>query len=289
MISIVIPAYNEEEALGGVIEELRAVIEPLSDGQYQVIVVDDASTDGTAETAKRLGAKVVTHLSNFGYGRSLKDGIRNAKFDTILMTDADGTYPADAVPEMLSQFERGHSMVVAKRSGKHYRESWLKMPLRWLLEWLVQFATGTRIPDVNSGLRVLSKAEVLPHLDRLSNTFSFTTSVTLAYLLTGKSVHYVPTEYRERVGKSKVMLFRDSLRTLQYIVQAILVYNPIKLFLVLCGIAVAFGGFLWLLALLFQWSWAALAGSLAFLVALVLFGVGLVADILRLLLTRLDE
>lgn len=238
MISVVIPAFNEAGAIRRTVEEVHAA---LGATEHEIIVVDDGSKDATAEHAAAAGARVVAHLYNMGYGAALKTGIRAATFDTIAITDADGTYPNNELPRLIEQFQRGFSMVVAARTGQHYQESLVKTPLRWMLKWLVEFTTGTRIPDVNSGLRVFSRAEVMPYFDHLCNTFSFTTSVTLAYLMSAKFVGYVPVEYHERVGRTKVHLLRDSLRTLQYIVQAILYYNPLKLFLLICGVQLVLG------------------------------------------------
>lgn len=238
MISVVIPAFNEAGAIRRTVEDVHAA---LGATEHEILVVDDGCTDATAEQAAAAGARVVPHLYNMGYGAALKTGIRAARFDTIAITDADGTYPNNELPRLISEMQRGFSMVVAARTGQHYRESVVKTPLRSILKWLVEFTTGSRIPDVNSGLRVFSRTEVMPYFDHLCNTFSFTTSVTLAYLMSAKFVGYVPVVYHERVGRTKVHLLRDSLRTLQYIVQAILYYNPLKLFLLICGVQLVLG------------------------------------------------
>ena len=122
-------------------------------------------------------------------------------------------------------------MVVGARTGKYYRESIMKSLLRIILKFLVEFTAGRSIPDINSGLRVFSKKTITNYLQHLCNTFSFTTSLTLAYMMTGKFVEYIPIEYGKRMGVSKVRLFRESLRTLQYITQSIIYYNPLKLFI----------------------------------------------------------
>ena len=100
-------------------------------------------------------------------------------------------------------------MVVAERLGEHYRQSWLKMPMRLLLRFLVEWTTARRVPDINSGLRVFSKASVLRYFPHLCDTFSFTTSLTLSYMMNNKFVAYKKTEYYERSGRSKVRLFRE--------------------------------------------------------------------------------
>jgi glycosyltransferase involved in cell wall biosynthesis len=248
----------------------------------EIVVVDDGSSDATAERAKTGGADVViSHPQNLGYGRSLKDGIAAARHDTIVIADADGSYPLQDIPRLVRRFREGFDMIVGARTGPNYHESALKGPLRSVLKFLVEFTAGRRVPDVNSGLRVFSKATITPYLRDLSNSFSFTTSATLAYMLTGRFVDYQPIGYRPRVGTTNVRLIRDSLRTLQYIIHSITVYNPVKLFLFLsltCG-AIAFVSLLLTLGGLFPGG--GIATVLALVAAIVVFALGLLADLVR--------
>jgi glycosyltransferase involved in cell wall biosynthesis len=286
MISIVIPAYNEEPVIKRTIAEIRTALAASPLSPYEIIVVDDGSSDRTMEFAAAEGARVLRHPSNAGYGRSLKDGIAAASHDTIAIIDADGTYPADQIPRLAALLDRGFDMVVGARTGAHYRGSALKAPLRALLTLLVEFTVGQRVADVNSGLRVLRRTTIVPYFPQLCDTFSFTTSVTLAYLLTGRFVEHVPIDYRERVGVTKVRLWRDALRTLQYIVQGIVYYNPVKIFLLLAAAALAFG---WLAALVVALAGASGAPAMmvgSVLAALVIFALGMVADLLRQILIR---
>jgi len=226
--SVIIPALNEEQGIRSVIDRLHAL-----SPRPEVIVVDDGSSDHTGEIAREVGAIVLRHPAPGGYGRSLKDGIKIATNDIVAITDADGTYPVERLPEFVTTLEQGFDMVVGARQGSHYRGSLLKMPARIVFKWLVEFTTGRSIPDINSGLRVFRKSEVSRYFDDLCNGFSFTTTITLIYMLTGHFVHYVPIDYAKRVGRSKVRMIQDSLRTLQYITEVIAVYNPLKLYVLL--------------------------------------------------------
>lgn len=281
MISIVIPALNEEHAIGATIESLRKVLFEAGFQDAEILVVDDGSSDQTGAKAIEAGANVVRHPHNIGYGRALKRGIRAAKYDTIVMIDADLTYPAQTIPALLKEYERGFDMVVGARTGQHYRESALKAPLRTFLKGLVEFTAGREVPDVNSGLRVFSKQSISNHLDHLCDTFSFTTSLTLAYMLTGRFVCYINVPYHARVGSTKVRLLRDSLRTLQYIVQAIVYYNPIKIFLLLSMLCLTLcaTGIAGNIVTHSEFCSFLAAGGLLF--SVLMFGLGLLADLLR--------
>lgn len=283
MISIVIPAYNEERAIEQTINACRRVLAPL-DADCEIVVVDDGSSDATAELAARAGATVVRHPHNLGYGRSLKDGIATARHDTIVITDADGTYPIDRIPDLFQAYQSGFHMVVGARQGRHYDESFGKKLLRLVLKHLVQFTAGREIPDINSGLRVFSREEILPYFRYLSETFSFTTSLTLAFMLNGMFVKYIPVDYHPRVGTTKVHLFRDSLRTMQFIVEAILYFNPIKIFIVFCAAMTGLGVLCFLVAGLLGYSGAFLMGVGCILLAFLMFGIGLVSIQLKQLL-----
>jgi glycosyltransferase involved in cell wall biosynthesis len=277
-VSVVIPAMNEETAVTPTIQEIQHA---LSGMEYEIIVVDDGSQDATAELAQKAGARVVRHPHNLGYGAALKSGIRQAKHDTIIITDADGTYPHDQIPALLTEYQRGFDMVVGRRSGKYYSESILKAPLRLLLKFLVEYTTGRKVPDVNSGLRIFSREKVLPYFNHLSNSFSFTTSLTLAYSMNSLFVSYVPIPYHPRVGKTKVHLLRDSLRTLQYIVEAITYYNPLKIFLLISVLIIAVALVSLVLALLLKLSSFLYIGIGGILMSIQVFCLGLLAVLLR--------
>ena len=233
MISVVIPALNEQDAIAETVQRVQTTLEAANLVPYEIIVVDDGSRDETGTRAAAVGARVIRHPHNAGYGHSLKDGIRDARYDLIAITDADGTYPIESLPALVERYRDGFDMIVGTRSGKHYRESLLKMPLRWILRMLVEWTASRPIPDVNSGLRVFRRSTVLGYFDHLCDTFSFTTSLTLAYTMTGRFVGYVPIAYKERIGKSKVKLLRDSMRTIQYVLEAAIYYNPLRIFLLM--------------------------------------------------------
>lgn len=285
-VSIVIPAYDEENGIELTVGSIRDVFQQAGFENYEIVIIDDGSTDRTAERARSAGARIVRHPHNVGYGRSLKDGIVAARYGTIVIADADDTYPVEHIPDLLQQFVRGFDMVVGQRTGGHYRESAIKAPLRHILKFLVEYTAGRKIPDINSGLRVFSRTTVLPYFQHLCDTFSFTTSLTLAYMMTGKFVAYVPIGYRQRIGKTKVHLFRESLRTLQYIVQAIIYYDPLKIFLMMSALCLLFALFCTVVAMVFQITSAFFLAVGSILVAVLIFAMGLLADLLKQIMAK---
>jgi glycosyltransferase involved in cell wall biosynthesis len=281
-LSLVIPAYNEEAAIGDIVSRAKAVL-PRCAILWEIIVVSDCSTDTTAAVAASAGAQVIEHPLNKGYGNALKTGISSARFQTVAIIDGDGSY----APEDLAELARRavhFDMVVGQRSGAHFSGGLFKRAGRWLQRFLVEFTTGTRIPDVNSGLRIFPRDAALSFFDTLCGGFSFTTSITLAMLMCGYTTVFVPVRYTVRVGTSHVDYFRDTLRSLQIITHAILKFNPIKAFLpisfvllvstLLCiplAIGAAAGGSP-LLAL-----WFGTSAVLALMTAILVYALGLVA------------
>ena len=278
-VSLVLPAYNEEGAVGDVVNEFRAELDS-SGVTYEVLVVDDGSTDQTGQAAALAGARVLRSPQNLGYGLALRRGIVAAKFPFVMICDADRTYPASAVAELL-RFAEHLDMVVAARTGRQFRGRGVRALARSSLRMFSSFVVGRRVPDVNSGYRIFRKTACLGYFGILSPGFSFTTGLTLAMISDARSVGFVPVEYGERVGSSKVHFVRDSFRILQVLIQAIVRHNPLKLFVVFTFV-------LWLLSLVALIVWITLGiasiglvSAGVFLVGVQVFSVGLLAEAIR--------
>lgn len=233
-VTTVIPARDEAQGIVVTLEALSDLKARLG-RDFEVIVVDDGSTDGTGAIAEQHGAIVVRHPHGGGYGRALKTGILHASSEMLVILDADGTYPLEELPAMLDLAEQ-HDMVVGARTGPHFRQFQLRSPAYATYLFLTNFVTGKKIPDPNSGFRVFRRSQVLPLLDQFPNGFSFTTTLTLVLTLTGRFVHYHPVFYRERIGSSKVRFLWDALRAGQGMLEVILRYNPVKAFLALSAL-----------------------------------------------------
>ena len=229
-VSVVIPAFREREGLGLVLSELQAMAEGW-DRPVEIVVVDDASDDGTAEVAVGSGVsgiRLVRHDRNLGYGASLKTGIQAARFETIAIIDADGTYPAEAIPGLVESLA-GVDMVVGDRSGHPSAIPLVRRPAKAFLRALARYVTGISIPDLNSGLRVFRKSLVTQYLPILSERFSFTTTLTIAALCDGLSVVYCPIEYRRRVGRSKLVAW-DFFAFLSLVTRLSILFRPLRVF-----------------------------------------------------------
>jgi glycosyltransferase involved in cell wall biosynthesis len=227
MVTVVIPAHNEEKAIGIVLDEL---IETLKEMPYEIIVVDDGSTDNTVKIVQEKQVKLIQHMHNIGYGAAIKTGIKNAANDLILIIDGDGSYPVKAIPELLKEADQ-YDLVIGARTGEEVKIQLYRRPAKWFLSMLVNYLSETKIPDPNSGMRIFKRKDVVKIYNILPNKFSFTTTMTLAYHTTGQLVTYVPINYYKREGKSKIRPFKDGFNFIMLILRTITYFNPLKVFL----------------------------------------------------------
>ncbi len=272
-VSVVIPAYNEA---GHVAEEIREVERALqgTGWSYEILVIDDGSTDGTAEAAAATGVRVLRRARNRGYGATLKLGVDAARHEWILITDADGTYPASAIPDLL-QLAPAHEMVVGARTGKDVKIPLVRRPAKWFLRWLASYLAGEKLPDINSGLRLMRKSLIQRYHHLLPDGFSFTTTITLAAACNGHPVGYHRINYRPRLGESKIRP-RHAYDFTLLILRTIVFFNPLRVFLPLGGVLALAG----LAKFAYDITRDNLSESavLALLGALLVWSVGLLAD-----------
>ncbi|MCP6718256.1 MAG: glycosyltransferase family 2 protein [Patescibacteria group bacterium] len=225
--SIIIPAYNEEKG----IEKVIANVKKHLNQECEIIVVNDGSTDRTKNILEQMPSiKVINHLENRGYGAALKSGIQKARGGYVLIIDADGTYPTESISDLLNQKER-YDMVVGARINPQSQIPLARKPVKWLLTQLANYLTGTKIPDLNSGLRIIKGDVLNQFIHLLPDGFSFTTTITLALLTNNYQVKYFPINYYKRKGESKIKPIRDTLNFLQLIIRTILYFNPLKVFI----------------------------------------------------------
>jgi glycosyltransferase involved in cell wall biosynthesis len=232
-VSVVIPAFNEEGGIADVVRALAAA------GPWlEIVVVDDGSTDATAERAGGAGARVVRHPYNKGNGAAVKTGIREAKGAVVLFLDADGQHdPAEAVAVVTPVGV--HDMVIgARRSADQTLVRALgNRAFTSLASWL----TGRPIPDLTSGFRAARRDRLLEILHLLPNGFSYPTTSCLAFLKAGLNVLFVPVTARPRVGRSKIRVMRDGVRFLLIILMSVTLYSPMKVFFPIAAASLALG------------------------------------------------
>ena len=227
-VSVVVPAYNEGPHVAQGIEQLRAVLRDTG-WTYEIVVVDDGSADDTARAAAEAGARVIQHRRNRGYGAALKTGISAAEHPWILITDADGTYPPEAIPSLLARAEES-DMVVGARTGQTVRVPVARRPAKWFLKRLASYLAGQDLPDINSGLRLMRRDLLEKYLHLLPSGFSFTTTITLAAACNEHDVQYVSIDYHARLGESKIRPWHAYEFTL-LILRTIVFFNPLKVFI----------------------------------------------------------
>jgi glycosyltransferase involved in cell wall biosynthesis len=241
LVSIVIPAYNEEVAIGDDLDLIKRTMD--ATGQpYEVIVVNDGSTDRTVEiVSSRPWVKLLHHARNRGTGAARSTGVKAALGNLILMTDGDGTYPNQDMPKLVDELQRC-DMVIGARTKEKGTMKWLRTPAKWFIRSLASYLTGVKIPDLNSGLRGFKKDLVMKYMGILPNTHSWVSTITIAFLSDGYEVHFVPIDYYERKGKSSFHPMRDTYNYLTLVVRAVTYFNPLKVFLPVSLLLFAVGG-----------------------------------------------
>jgi len=274
-LSVVIPAYNEEGSVLATVLDVRAVMDKTGI-PYEIIVIDDGSEDGTRKQAEASGAMVLVNQVNTGYGASLKRGVRQAKYDFVAIMDADGTYPARYLPEFLALC-RDQDMIVGDRGAAMKNVPLIRRPAKFILNKLASFLAERKLNDINSGLRVFRKSELIPFLPLLPQKFSFTTTITLCMSCNGKRMIYVPIEYGQRVGTSKIRPV-DFINFIILVLRVIVLFNPLRVFIPL-GLGFLVVGILKLIYDISLWNLSETA-VFCFIAALMIWSLGLIADMI---------
>ncbi len=229
-ISFVIPCFNEEEAIDPVLDGIIAVMAPTG-LTYEIIVVDDGSTDGTVERCTRRPEVILErHERNMGTGAARTTGVKRAKGEFVIMTDADGTYPAEAIPEMIDALKTC-DMVIGARRHEAGTVRLLRSPAKWFIRQLASYMTRTRIPDLNSGMRGFRRELMAQFYYILPNSHSWVSTITIAFLSSNYRVRWIPIDYYPRIGRSTFHPIRDTYNYLTLVVRAVMYFNPLRVFL----------------------------------------------------------
>ena len=226
-VTVILPAFNEEGAVASQIEAIRRALDAGTWG-HEILVVDDGSSDRTGELALAAGARVIRHAENRGYGAAIKAGVLAAKHNVCVIIDADNTYPPGEIPAVLAALESS-DMVVGARVRGRVHIPWERRPGKWLLTKLAERVAGRRIADLNSGLRAFRRECVIQYFPILPNRFSFTTTVTLAYLADDYRLVYHPIEYHQRTGTSKIRS-RHFFDFVVLVLRMAVLFQPLRIF-----------------------------------------------------------
>jgi glycosyltransferase involved in cell wall biosynthesis len=274
-LAVVIPAYNEENGVQQGITELRQVLSGMGI-EYEIVVVNDGSSDRTAERAAEAGANVINQRQNRGYGASLKKGIASTSSTFVVITDADGTYPASAIPAML-ELAKDVDMVVGDRGLSKKNIPLVRRPAKWVLNQLANYLSRTKINDLNSGLRVFKRQSLEKFVPLLPDGFSFTTTITLCMACSGMDIVYLPVSYAKRIGQSKIR-WAHFFAFMLLVFRVVTLFNPLRVFLPVGALLIAAGSAKFFYDI-FKWNLSESA-VLAILGGLGAWALGLLADMI---------
>jgi glycosyltransferase involved in cell wall biosynthesis len=269
-LTVIIPALNEAASIGAVIGELGQCRDFIS----AIVVVDDGSSDNTGSVAAELGATVIRHPANLGYGASLKTGLRHAGTGYVATFDADGQHQPSDLRRLWEARNQG-AMIIGARQQLIHSPLW-RMPGKWLLGAIASYLVRRRIPDLNSGMRLLTLDLARRYAHLCPRGFSMSTTLTMAVLSRGWPVAFVPIEVRKRTGKSTVTL-ATGFETMVLMVRIICLFNPLRLFVPASALVAVFG-ILWGIPYALAGRGVSVGSMLAIVTAILLFSLGLICD-----------
>ncbi|HEX6675977.1 MAG TPA: glycosyltransferase family 2 protein [Actinomycetes bacterium] len=227
-VSVVLPCYNERNHVEQEIKRIRAALEAAG-MSYELICVDDGSTDGTREVLATIPAiRTILFPRNQGSGTARRIGTQEARGRVVVWTDADMTYPNELIPDLVRELDEGYDQVVGARKTEAGTYKFFRVPAKWAIRRLAAYLTNTPIPDLNSGLRAFKRDVAKPYLRLLPPGFSCVTTITLAFLSNGHQIKYVPIDYFKRAGRSKFHPFKDAYNYIIQVLRMVMYFNPLR-------------------------------------------------------------
>ncbi len=278
LYSLVIPVYNEEDAIGHVLEKIG---KPYNCDE--IIVVDDGSTDNTTQIARTFKEiKVIKKPYNQGYGAALKAGVRVARNEWVLTFDGDGQQNIDNLAYFLEAQKEGYDLTIGQRH-KNSHKLWWRQPGKWIMQLVAGYLANEKICDINCGIRFFRKSVFSEFTPIYPNGYSISTTMTLAFIGNGYNVKFVPVITHKRIGgKSDVRILRDGFNALILIIRTVSLFNPLKVFVPASAIFGFIGIFLIIYNIIFYGS-ASKTGISLLSGGIFLFLFGILADQIALL------
>jgi glycosyltransferase involved in cell wall biosynthesis len=279
LISVLLPAYNEADCILKTIDDVEAALKKAAI-DHEIIVIDDGSTDNTSELAAQRKVRIVRHKRNLGVGAARKRGIREAKGNIVVTTDVDGTYPNDQIPRLIKEFQAANAdMVVGARIGKNVV---MELPHRYipklLIRKLASYLSESKIPDLNSGLRVIRKNVALKYFYLLPEGHSWESTITLAFLCNRHDVIFSPIDYYKRQGgKSTFAPLKDTYNYISLVIRTIMYFSPLRIFIPLSAMVIG-AGFMKMVYDWFVYKWIGSLDVIIVMSGVLMILVGLLAD-----------
>lgn len=280
-VTVVLPAYNEAGHVVAEVDRISAALKA-TDYSFEILVVDDGSTDGTGDRVAGLPfVRLLRFPTNRGSGTARRIGTLEAYGRYVVWTDADMTYPNERIPEFIDHLVDGHAQqVVGARRSEEGTYKALRVPAKWAIRRLAEYLTSAKIPDLNSGLRAFSKEHAKPYLGLLPAGFSCVTTITLAFLANGLMVEYLPIEYAPRAGRSHFHPIKDAYRYILQVLRMVTFFEPLRVFAPLALTLITAG----VLKIIFDIVTKSLRittnATMLVLSGLILFSLGLLADLI---------
>jgi glycosyltransferase involved in cell wall biosynthesis len=236
-VTVVLPCYNEQDHVLLEIERVSAALDA-SEFSYELLVIDDASTDNTLEVLQK-AATEYPHMRlepfqrNGGTGTARRIGTQIARGEIVVWTDADMSYPNERIPELVRILKENPRVdqVVGARTTEEGTHKLLRVPAKWMIRKIAERLINQKIPDLNSGMRAMRREVALPYLRLLPPGFSCVTTITMAFLANQHDIHYMPIDYAKRAGKSKFKFVKDAYRYILQVLRMVMYFNPIKVLL----------------------------------------------------------
>lgn len=223
-VSVIIPVYNEATVIGATISRIKE-LHP----DFDILVINDGSSDATAKEAEKNGARVISHPYNIGNGAAVKTGVRNATGDYVVLMDGDGQHRPEDI-HLLLKWINEYDLVVGSRDI-YGQATFARSLANWCYNKMATFITSFPVKDLTSGFRIFKRETLIQFLPLLPNSFSYPTTITLAYLRNGYTLKYIPITVMKRKGKSKIKLLSDGSRFVLIMVRIATLYSPLKIFL----------------------------------------------------------